>query len=241
MKRSMSDENNLIKIIAFDADDTLWCNESYYNYGKEKFAQILSKYSVKNNIKKIIDKTERKNISLYGYGLKSFTLSLIEASIILTQNKITAKDISEIISLGKELIRSPVKVFPQTEKILQTLEQSFPLMIITKGDLFDQEEKIRKSGLAKYFTYIEIVSEKNESIYEDILKRHKISPNEFLMIGNSLKSDILPILSLGSKAIYVHNDITWDFEHVEDTSFLNRKGCFQCELKDLVKIIEKMK
>lgn len=207
-----------IKTIAFDADDTLWVNEPIFTNTRLRFEEILSSYiSFDNSLEEQLYSVEKRNLQLFGYGIKGFTLSMIESALELTSHEIKGKDIERIIDLGKEMLQHPVEVLPYVDEVLDTLENHFQLMIVTKGDLWDQESKIARSGLIRYFKHVEILSEKNSKSYYELLKRHQIEPEEFLMIGNSLKSDILPVVELGAQAIYIPFHDTWSHEQVDKT------------------------
>ncbi|WP_298424696.1 HAD family hydrolase [uncultured Kordia sp.] len=203
-----------IKVIAFDADDTLWVNETYFRDVEHKFAQLLSAYETENTIDQELFKMEMKNLSIYGYGIKGFVLSMVESAIELSNGKISNKVISEIIQLGKEMISMPVELLNGIEDVLEALSKKYRLLVLTKGDLLDQERKLEKSGLTKYFHHVEVMSDKKEKNYKDLLDHLEIDVNEFLMIGNSLKSDVLPIINIGGKAIHVPFHTTWQHETV---------------------------
>jgi len=215
---------NNIKVIAFDADDTLWINETYFREKEEIFTEIMSNYL--DSPEQIMDelfKTEMQNLSNFGYGAKGFTLSMIETAIKISSSKITANDILKIIDLGKSLLTIPIDLLDDVEKVLSSLQNKYKLVVATKGDLLDQEKKLVKSGLTKYFHHIEIMSEKKDVNYQKLLKRIEIQPSEFLMIGNSLKSDILPVVNIGGNAIHIPFHTTWIHESVneEDIRHLN--------------------
>lgn len=203
-----------IKVIAFDADDTLWVNETYFRDVEHKFAQLLSAYETENKIDQELFKMEMQNLSTYGYGIKGFMLSMIESAIDLSNGKISNKVISEIIQLGKEMISMPVELLDGIEEVLEALSKKYRLLVLTKGDLLDQERKLEKSGLTKYFHHVEVMSDKKEKNYQDLLDHLEINVSEFLMIGNSLKSDVLPIINIGGKAIHVPFHTTWQHETV---------------------------
>lgn len=198
--------------IAFDADDTLWKNEEYYLQGRDLFLQILEKYDIDNFDLEMVDNLEVKNIQYYGYGVMSFVLSLIELAIRMTQNRIHAKDIHKLLDLAKDMLSVEMELYPGVRSLLETLSSSHRLMLITKGDLFHQQRKLAGSGLGDYFQSVEVVSEKNTEVYQEILDRHHVKPQRFLMVGNSLRSDILPILALGAKAIHLSEHLTWSHE-----------------------------
>ncbi len=201
-------------VIAFDADDTLWHNETLYSLTQDKFKQLLANYVEAEGIEQKLYETEMRNLHYFGYGIKGFTLSMIETAIELTVGRITGKEIQEIIAFAKGMLEAEIQLLDYAEETIAQLSMSYPLMLITKGDLFDQETKIARSGLANYFKHIEIVSEKTEGSYRSLLARHKIDPQRFLMVGNSLKSDILPVLALGSQAIYIPHQLTWVHETI---------------------------
>jgi putative hydrolase of the HAD superfamily len=198
--------------IAFDADDTLWRNEEYYLDGRDQFFQILGKYGLDPEELGRFDNFEVDNIPYFGYGAMSFILSMIELSIEITEERIQPQDIQRIIQLGKEMLTHEVILFDGVENLLGSLASDFPLMLITKGDLFHQQRKFEASGLRKYFRALEVVSEKDPGVYGEILQRYGIQPGNFLMIGNSLRSDILPVLELGGWALHLANHPTWSHE-----------------------------
>lgn len=205
-----------ITTIAFDADDTLWVNEPIFTKTRIQFENILSKYfEIDEGLEQTLYQVELKNLKLFGYGIKGFTLSMIESAIELTDRKISGSDIHQIIDLGKEMLTHPVEVLPRIEETLNLLKNDYQLIIITKGDLWDQENKIARSGLADYFDHVEIVSEKNAETYQTILNHYAINPSNFLMIGNSLKSDILPICEIGGRAIHIPFHDTWLHEKMD--------------------------
>lgn len=203
----------MIDWIAFDADDTLWRNEEYYLDGRAQYFEILSKYDLTPDEIKEFDRFEVKNIPYFGYGVMSFILSMIELAIDLTGEKIHPGDIQQIIQLGKKMLSHEVVVFQGVQELLERLAPGYPLMLITKGDLLHQQRKFKESGLRGYFKALEVVSEKNQDVYAEILQRHGILPGRFLMIGNSLRSDILPVLELGGWALHLTDHPTWSHEN----------------------------
>ncbi|GAA4822951.1 HAD family hydrolase [Algivirga pacifica] len=205
-------------MIAFDADDTLWVNEPYFTHAQEKFAKLLSAYIDTSDIHDLLYATEKKNLAVFGYGGKSFTLSMIETAIELSEEKITGKEIQQIIDFGKELLTSPIELLDGVKDTLEALKGSYQLMVLTKGDLFDQEAKLARSGLASYFDHVEIVSEKDEATYKALFQRHNVKAEEVMMIGNSLKSDILPMIALGAQAVHVPYHTTWVHELVDEST-----------------------
>jgi putative hydrolase of the HAD superfamily len=206
-----------INILAFDADDTLWHTERLYAEVQKQFTQMLSNYHDSGWINNRLYETESRNIRHFGYGIKAFALSLIETAIELTDGRISSKEIQEIVDWAKEMLTSDVELLPHVSQIIPYLSGQYPLMLITKGDLLDQETKLKKSGLGKYFQHIEIVSQKTIESYEKLLKKYSIDPSHFMMIGNSLPSDILPVLALGGRAVYIPYEITWLHETTEQS------------------------
>jgi putative hydrolase of the HAD superfamily len=198
--------------IAFDADDTLWKNEEIYLQGKDIFLDILSGYDIDQNELETDDEYVVENIQYYGYGAMSFVLSMIEKAIELIGESIHPKDIQRLIDFGKHMLTAEVEVFDGVPLLLQNLSKDYPLLLITKGDLFHQQRKLEASGLAGYFRLVEVVSEKSPEVYSEILERHQIDPGRFVMIGNSLRSDIIPVLKLGAWAIYLSDHLTWSHE-----------------------------
>jgi putative hydrolase of the HAD superfamily len=203
-----------IKVIAFDADDTLWVNETYFREAEEVFAELLSKYETKNKIDQELFKTEIKNLAIYGYGIKGFVLSMIESALALSNYKLPPETVEKILAIGKEMLEKQVELLSGVEEVLQNLLGKFKLIVATKGDLLDQEKKLEKSNLLKYFHHIEIMSDKKEKDYIKLLKHLDIEPSQFLMIGNSLKSDVLPLLKIGAIAIHIPFHTTWIHEEI---------------------------
>jgi putative hydrolase of the HAD superfamily len=210
-----------MKYIAFDADDTLWDNEPIFQRTTETFKSLLDKYVGADVLEEKLYATEKRNLALFGYGIKGFMLSMIETAIELSGGKVIGTEIQQIIDLGRYMLEHPVHLLEGVRETIELLKDNYQLMVITKGDLLDQESKIARSGLADYFDSIEIVSEKDEKTYKDILKRHKIALDDFVMVGNSLKSDILPICSLGGRAVHIPYHITWVLEQISEKALEN--------------------
>ncbi len=223
-----------IRVIALDADDTLWINETYYREAEHKFIKLLSKYETKNKLDQELFRMEMKNLRLYGYGVKSFILSMIESALELSNYKIKATVIQQIIEIGKEMLEKPIELLEGVEQTLKTLQPNYRLILATKGDLLDQERKLEKSGLIEYFHHIEILSDKKPENYQKLLSHLDIAPSEFLMVGNSLKSDVLPLLEVGAKAIHVPFHTTWAHEIVEHNGNSN-------DFKTVKKLIDILK
>lgn len=204
-----------IKVIAFDADDTLWVNEPYFKEIEEKFCDLLEDYLPRHTLVKELFKTEIDNLSLYGYGVKGFMLSMIETALRITNNTLSLEVIEKAIGYGKELLQKDIELLDGVEETLKLLKGKYRLVVATKGDLLDQERKLKKSGLEHYFHHIEIMSDKQEGDYKKLIKHLDIQPAEFLMLGNSLKSDVLPVLAIGGHAIHIPYHTTWAHEQVE--------------------------
>lgn len=209
-------DRSKIRTIAFDADDTLWRNEEIFMKAQQHFIDILLDYHDRDYIIPHLEKIQIRNISSFGYGIKGFTLSMIETAIELTEGRIKGHEIHNIITLAREMLEAPIHLLPTVKETLMALKDEYQLMAITKGDLLDQEGKFARSGIADLFDHIEIVSEKKPDIYANILNRYQIQKDEFLMLGNSLKSDILPVLDIGAMAIHVPYHSTWIHEQVSD-------------------------
>ena len=204
-----------IKVIAFDADDTLWVNEPFFQETEKKFCDLLEDFLPHHSISRELFTIEIQNLVYYGYGVKGYILSMIEAAITITAGKIGVESIAKILALGKELLDKDIELLDGVEDVLKALQGKYRLVMATKGDLLDQERKLVKSGLTNYFHHIEIVSEKHEPEYRKLIKHLDIKPNEFLMIGNSLKSDILPVLNIGGHGFHVPFHTTWEHEKLE--------------------------
>jgi putative hydrolase of the HAD superfamily len=202
-------------LIAFDADDTLWENNSLYIEAQGKFKQILAPYGVGDTLDALFDRVEIGNLSYFGYGVMSFTLSLIEAAIEATSGRVAAADIGKIIALAKGMISSEVQLFEDAEPTLRALSSRYRLILVTKGDLLHQQSKVAQSGLGAYFSEVHVVADKTPGAYAEILKRHGVAAERFLMVGNSLRSDILPVLELGGGGVYVPYAMTWAHEMSE--------------------------
>jgi putative hydrolase of the HAD superfamily len=205
-----------IKVIAFDVDDTLWVNEPYFRKTEEKFCSLFSEFLSPHDIERELLKTEIGNLGLYGYGIKGFVLSMIETALQISDHHISVDAVEKIINLGKELLNEPIELLEGVEQVLQKLQGKYKLVVATKGDLLDQERKLKKSNLTQYFHHIEVMSEKDDASYLKLVKHLDIQPHELLMVGNSLKSDIIPVLNIGGYAIHVPYHITWVHEMVEN-------------------------
>lgn len=199
----------MINTIGFDADDTLWHNEHLYHNAKKIFSEILSKFRDADTILANLNKTEVENIAYYGYGIKGFALSMIEVALDISRGQVTSEQINEIIAISRNMLKAPVELVPGAEATLKELADTYDLMLITKGDSFEQERKIELSGIAHFFRYREVVGEKSEKTYGKILSQYNLEPARFVMVGNSLRSDVLPVLKIGGQAVHIPNEFTW--------------------------------
>ncbi|MFD2582437.1 HAD family hydrolase [Pedobacter vanadiisoli] len=208
---------NKITVIAFDADDTLWVNEPYFRETEERFADLLEDFMPRHSIMAELYKTEVANLPLYGYGIKGFMLSMIQTAMQVTMGKIDPIIVEKVLELGKEMLNKPIELLDGVEEVLKALHGKYRLVVATKGDLLDQQRKLTKSGLDHYFHHIEIMSDKQEKDYQKLIRHLDCKPEEFMMLGNSLKSDILPVLNIGGHAVHIPYHTTWIHESIDHT------------------------
>ena len=202
--------------IGFDADDTLWQNEQFYKLTESRFAALLAGHTEPGELSAHLLEIERKNLRQYGFGIKGFTLSMIETAIEVTRGEIPASVIAEILEAGRDMLSHPVETLPHVRETLESLADSYRMVMITKGDLFDQERKLAESGLGELFDAVEIVSAKDVGTYERVFRRHGDGPERGMMVGNSLKSDIVPAIAAGSWGVYIPHDLNWALEHADE-------------------------
>jgi len=227
-----------IKVIGLDADDTLWVNETYFREAETEFAKLLAPYETANTIDQELFRTEIANLVLYGYGIKSFILSMVECGLQLSNNSLPNDVIAKMLHLGKDMLSKPVELMEGVEESLKLLSKSYRLILITKGDLLDQERKLAKSNLETYFHHIEVVSDKKPDNYQKLLDHLEVKPSEFLMVGNSLKSDVLPLIEIGANAIHIPFHTTWIHEQVDEKSINNRPYNTLSSLLELITILK---
>ncbi len=227
---------NSLKVIAFDADDTLWDNETYFREAEEQFVALLENYLPPHSTLRALLKTEIDNLPLYGYGIKAFVLSMIETAIRETDHHLPLSAIDEIIHLGKTMLSKPVTLLEDVEIVLASLSRKYKLVVATKGDLLDQERKLKKSGLAPFFHHIEIMTEKKEEDYQKLIKHLDIQPDQFMMVGNSLKSDVLPVLNIGGYGIHIPYHTTWAHEAI-DVSIDNERFFQKDKIAELLNFL----
>ncbi|MER8745245.1 HAD family hydrolase [Mesorhizobium sp. M0317] len=200
--------------IGFDADDTLWQNEQFFRLTEKHFATLLADHGDAEHISARLLEAEKRNLAVYGFGIKGFTLSMIETAIEVTEGRVPGSTIAEILAAGRDMLGHPVEALPHARETVERLAGAYHLVLITKGDLFDQERKLAASGLGDLFDAVEIVSDKSAATYARIFGRHG-SPQDSMMVGNSLKSDVVPAIEAGSWGVYVPHELTWVLEHVE--------------------------
>lgn len=234
----MDKEYENIKVIGFDADDTLWVNETYFREAELEFAKLLSEYETPNKIDQELFKIEIDNLELYGYGIKAFVLSMVESALQLSNYSVNTKTIEAILNIGKSMLDKPVELLDGVEEVLKVLSTKYRLILATKGDLLDQERKLVKSGLMDYFHHIEVLSDKKEANYSKLLNHLDIEPSQFLMIGNSLKSDILPLVNLKANAIHIPFHTTWAHEQVSEKETNGKAYKTLNSLRELLNLLD---
>ncbi|MDE3080439.1 MAG: HAD family hydrolase [Paracoccaceae bacterium] len=201
--------------IGFDADDTLWQNERFFRLTQARFAGLLSDFADPDHLHDRLIAAERRNIGRYGFGIKGFVLSMIETAIEVTEEKVPARVIAELIAAGQEMLSHPIELLPAAREVVEALSDDFRLVLITKGDLLDQERKLAQSGLGELFDGVEIVSQKTPAVYAEIFARHGDGAGRGLMVGNSLRSDVIPMIAAGGWGVHVPHDLTWALEEAE--------------------------
>lgn len=204
-----------VTTVALDGDDTLWHSETLYAVTSQQFAELLAPWLGGRDADAALLVTEQRNLRLFGYGVKGFMLSMIETAIEISGGEVTAKEIQQVIDWGKEMLAHPVELLEGVRETIDELADRYRLVLVTKGDLFHQETKVAESGLAERFWRVEIVGEKDEATYERILLDHRIEPGQFVMVGNSVRSDVLPVLALGARAVHIPYQVTWTHEAAE--------------------------
>jgi putative hydrolase of the HAD superfamily len=204
--------------IGFDADDTLWENLRFYEATEAHLLELLSPYAEGADIAARLLEAERKNLAFYGYGIKGFTLSMIDTAISLTNGTVPGEVIASILAAGREMLVHPIETLPFVRETLDDLAGKYRLVLITKGDLFDQERKVAQSGLGEYFNAVEIVSEKSTTTYARLFAEHGRGPEHAMMVGNSLKSDVVPAIEAGSWGVHVPHQLTWELDHADAPS-----------------------
>jgi putative hydrolase of the HAD superfamily len=202
----------MLTTIGFDADDTLWQNEAFFRLTQDRFVSLLADHATPDHLAERLEAAERRNLGHYGFGVKGFTLSMIETAIEVTEGRVPASVIAELIAAGREMLEHPIELLPHARATVTALADEYRVILITKGDLLDQERKLAQSGLGDLFTAVEIVSHKTETAYRAIFARHGTGADQAMMVGNSLKSDVIPALSAGSWGVHVPHGLTWALE-----------------------------
>ena len=218
----MKPSSPALTTIGFDADDTLWQNETFYRMTEERFRRLLGDHAAEADLSARLLAAEKRNLAVYGFGIKGFTLSMIETAIEVTDGAVPASVIGDILKAGRDMLGHPVETLPHAKETLESLAGSYRIVLITKGDLFDQERKLAQSGLGELFDAVEIVSDKTAATYERIFTRHGDGPERSMMVGNSLRSDVVPAIEAGSWGVYVPHDLTWAVEHAEPPTAASR-------------------
>lgn len=201
--------------IGFDADDTLWHNERFFRITQERFAELLADYVAQDHLEQRLLEAEKRNVGHYGFGIKGFVLSMIETAIEVTEERVPASVIAELMAAGREMLRHPIELLPDVQEVVGDLARDYRIILITKGDLLDQERKLAQSGLGDLFDWVEIVSHKTPEIYQTVFDRHADGAHHAMMVGNSMKSDVVPAIKAGSWGVYVPHGLTWELEHAE--------------------------
>ncbi|QBY02260.1 HAD family hydrolase [Rhodophyticola sp. CCM32] len=222
-----------LQIIGFDADDTLWQNESFFRLTQERFAELLADYTDRDHLHTRLLEAERRNLGQYGFGIKGFMLSMIETAIEVTDQTVPASVIAELLAAGQDMLAHPVHLLPHAQEAVRSLAETHKLVLITKGDLLDQERKLAQSGLGAFFDGVEIVSHKTTATYQSAFTKYGDGPEYAMMIGNSLKSDVIPALEAGAWGIYIPHGLTWELEHAETPTGHSRYR----ELPDLGEVV----
>ncbi|MEN9937761.1 MAG: hypothetical protein RLZZ387_4340 [Chloroflexota bacterium] len=231
----------MIDIVAFDADDTLWHNETLFQLTQDRFRDLLEPYLDTPWTGKELYETELRNLRHFGYGIKGFTLSMIETAIELTGGRVSAREVQTIIDMGRQMLSSPIELIDGVEEVVPALARDHTLMLITKGDLFEQESKIARSGVAGHFAHVEVVSDKTADSYRALLAARGVEPSRFLMVGNSMRSDILPVLELGGHAAYIPYHVTWAHEVVPDEALQGSDFHRLEHLRELPALLERLR
>jgi len=227
-----------VRVVGFDGDDTLWHSETRFHVTQGEFRELLKRHVPDAEADRRLAEMEMKNLAIYGYGVKSFTLSMLETAIELTEGRIPASDLEVILGWGKRMLMEPTELLQGVEATLRGLSGRYDLLLITKGDLFDQESKLARSGLGELFLGVEILSEKNVDSYRGVFKRRAIKPEDFVMVGNSLRSDVLPVVSLGGHAVHIPYEVTWHHEHVPEEEMPKEGWGRIASIRELPAVIE---
>jgi len=229
-----------VRVVGFDGDDTLWHSETRFHFTQGEFRDLLKRHVPDADVDRRLAEMEMKNLGIYGYGVKSFTLSMLETAIELTEGRIPTRDLEVILGWGKRMLMEPTELLDGVEETLRLLSGRYDLLLITKGDLFDQEGKLARSGLGDLFLGVEILSEKNTDSYRGVFVRRAIKPEDFVMVGNSLRSDVVPVVSLGAHAVHIPYEVTWHHEHVPEEELPNEGWQRVSSIRELPAILDEL-
>ena len=229
-----------VRVVGFDGDDTLWHSETRFHVTQGEFRDLLKRHVPDADVDRRLSEMEMQNLSIYGYGVKSFTLSMLETAIELTEGRIPTSDLEVILGWGKRMLMEPTELLDGVEETLRLLSGRYDLLLITKGDLFDQESKLARSGLGDLFLGVEILSEKNTDSYHGVFTRRAIKPEDFVMVGNSLRSDVVPVVSLGAHAVHIPYEVTWHHEHVPEEELPNEGWQRISSIRELPAILDEL-
>ena len=229
-----------VRVVGFDGDDTLWHSETRFHFTQGEFRDLLKRHVPDADVDRRLAEMEMKNLGIYGYGVKSFTLSMLETAIELTEGRIPTSDLEVILGWGKGMLMKPTELLDGVEETLRLLGGRYDLLLITKGDLFDQEGKLARSGLGDLFLGVEILSEKNTDSYRGVFTRRAIKPEDFVMVGNSLRSDVVPVVSLGAHAVHIPYEVTWHHEHVPEEELPNEGWQRISSIRELPAILDEL-
>jgi putative hydrolase of the HAD superfamily len=229
-----------IELIGFDGDDTLWHNETIFSMSQARFEAMLAPYVEAPDVYERMIATERENVQLFGYGIKGFTLSMIETAIEITDGQVTARELLALIDLGKSMLAHPTELLDGARVAIESAATVAPVVLITKGDLFDQESKLARSGLGDLFDAVEIVSEKDSARYERVLRDHGVEPEHFVMVGNSVRSDIIPVVELGARAVHVPYHVTWALEEADASTLPADRWARIDDLSELGPVLDEL-
>ena len=229
-----------VRVVGFDGDDTLWHSETRLHFTQGEFRDLLKRHVPDADVDRRLAEMEMKNLGIYGYGVKSFTLSMLETAIELTEGRIPTRDLEVILGWGKRMLMEPTELLDGVEETLRLLSGRYDLLLITKGDLFDQEGKLARSGLGDLFLGVEILSEKNTDSYRGVFTRRAIKPEDFVMVGNSLRSDVVPVVSLGAHAVHIPYEVTWHHEHVPEEELPNEGWQRVSSIRELPAILDEL-
>jgi putative hydrolase of the HAD superfamily len=231
----------MIELVGLDADDTLWHNEPLFTSRREQFCAMLARYEPNGVAEEILYATEMRNLRHFGYGVKGFVLSMIETAIEMTEGRLQSSDVRTIIEWGREMLAGPIRLLDGVAEAVESLARDYPVILVTKGDLLDQETKLARSGLGHLFKAIEIVSDKNADVYRRLIERYGVAAERFVMVGNSLRSDILPAVHAGAHAVHVPYEMSWAHELVPPEALADIRYHEISHIRDLPGLLQTLR